>query len=180
MASMNYRPRGGGYAVAGTSALAQTRYYDDESPPPTYEQRISTRVPPVRRRQEMRRGISGVAMLVSLGLLFTVLAGVLISKSAATSALQKQINQTQSEIKQLRDGNQALEAMLLINTDGEQIRNFAVNQLQLVKIQADKIYPVYMPDTRPMGEASSNTVQMKHEEGGFYAVLASLLRMVPL
>jgi len=180
MASTNYRPRSGGYAVSGTSALAQMRYYDDENPPPVYEQRVLPRQPRARRRQEVRRGISGVAMMISLGLLFTVLAGVLIGKSAASGAIQQQINQTQSEIKRLRDRNQALESMLAINTDGELIRNYVVNELGLVKIRADMIYPIHMPDTRPMGEARTGFVQMKQEERGFYAVLANLLRMVPL
>jgi len=133
-----------------------------------------------RPRQEVRRGISGAAMMFSLGLLFAVLAGVLVGKSAVSGTLQKQINQTQSEIKQLRDKNQVLENELAANTDGELIRNYAVNELGLVKIQADMICPVSIPNTRPAGEAQSNIVHMRQEEGGFYAMLANLLRRVLL
>ena len=119
-------------------------------------------------------------MLVSLGLVFAVLAGISLSKSATSSGLQKQITQAQNEIRTLSDGNQALEAMLMASTDGEQIRNYVVNELGLLKIQAEAIHSIHLPDTRPMGGAASNDVQMRRTEGGgFFAMLASLLRQIP-
>jgi len=179
MTSTNYRPRSSGYTVSGTSALAPPRYYEDESRPPAYELRL-TRPPPARRRQEQQRGIRAATMAVTLGLVFAVLAGISISKTAVSSGLQRQINQAQNDIRMLQNENQALEARLVISTDGEVIRNYAVNELRLLRISADMIRPIRLPNTRPTGDAQSGAVQMKHEEGGFFAMLANLLRQIPL
>jgi|GEM_PF-3574036 len=180
MTGTTYRPRGTGYTVSGTSALAAPRYYEDESRPPAYELRVMSRKPQARRTQERQRGISSSVMLVSLGLLFAMLAVVSISKSAASSGLQRMIMETQTDIRALRDGNQALERSLQTSTDGELLRNYVVNQLGLLKIQADMIQPIRMPNTRPMGEAPTSAIQMKQTEGGFFAMLAQLLQKIPI
>jgi len=180
MASTHYRPRGSGYTVAGTSALAQPRYYENESRSPAYELRVPARPPMARRGQERRRGIRAATMAVTLGMVFAVLAGISLSKAAVTSGLQGQINQAQSNIRMLQNENQALEERLTVSTDGELIRNYAVNELGLLRITADAIRPIRMLDTRPMGDARATDVQMRQEGGGFIAVLANLLRQIPL
>ncbi|MCL2811052.1 MAG: hypothetical protein FWD25_04085 [Clostridia bacterium] len=179
MTGTTYRPRGSGYTVSGTSALAPPRYYEDESRPPAYELRIVGRPPQARRRQERQRGISASIMLVSLGLLFAILAVVSIGKSAASSGVQRMIAEAESSVKTLRDENQVLERSLMSNTDGEQIRHYVVSQLGLLRIQAGNIQPVHMPNTRPMGEAPPSVVQMRQVEGGFFAMLAQLLQKIP-
>jgi len=203
MASTYQRTRSNAYTVAGTSALAQPRYYDedfydggryaersrpveqpryygDENRMPGYGRRSAMRPPPPRRGQA-QQGNRSAAILVALGLVLAVLACVSLTKTAAGSALQRQIAQVQKEITETRDANQALEAMLLISTDGEHIRNFAVNQLGLTRIQAGAIHTISVPDTRPMGDTPHGARQMvPAEESGLIATLAGLLRQISL
>lgn len=178
MAGKRYRTQNSAYMVSGSSALAHPRYPEQEFRAPTYEQRVPPR-PPARRRQD--QGVRTLTMLVALCAVFAVLAGVSLSKRAACSTLQKQITAAQSEIKKAREANQALESMLVASTDGEQIRNYAVITLGMKKLEASDIHAVRIPDTRPLGDALPKDVQMKQqEEGGFFAMLADLLRQIPI
>jgi len=189
-----YRRQGSDYRVSGTSALAPERYYGDEEHAPVFTPRVppkrmpqqrapqqpSQAMPPLRRTQERQRGIRLSVMVVSLGLMFTVLSGMALSRGAANSALQSQINQEQARLVALRNTNQDLEAALARSTDDEMLRNYAVNGLGMVQLQAGMVEPIQMPVTRPMGEAPANTLLMRHGEGGFFAMLANLLRHIPL
>ncbi len=180
MADINYRSsrrQSAAYTTSGSSALAYVHREEEERRAPTYEQRIQPRQPEARRS----KGVSSMSKLLALGLTFTLLAGFCIGKRAICTGIQKQVAAVQEEIQTTREANQMLEQTLITNTDGELIRSYAVNQLGLSKLRAESIYPAQMPNTRPLGDREASDVQkMQDEEGGFLAVLADLLRQIPI
>jgi len=165
--------------VSGSSALDYPRYMEEEGRPPAYERRIT--MPPPEARVQQEQGIPSVVMIVVLSVILAILAGVSLDKRATSGALQNQIAEAEQELQNTRDTNLVLEQALRSSTDGEYIRNYAVNKLGMRKIQAENIHPVRMPDTRPMRDDTQESAQAKGEQGeGFMSLLADLLRRISL
>lgn len=178
MTDTRYRSRSRSYAVSGSSALAYDRYSEEERRMPAYEQHISMRAPAPRRQE--KASARTLTMVVALSVVFAVLCGVSLSKSAANSAIQRQITAAQKEIQKTAAENQLLEQQLIASTDGEQIRNYVVNTLGMSKIRAEDIFTITLPNSRPLGDSLASGVQKKQEESGFFAMLADLLRQIPI
>ncbi len=176
MAGTRYRTQRSAYGVVGSSALAYPRYSEELERGARYEQPMQRSRPPAPRRRR-QSGVRALTMLVMLGVIFSLLCGISISKRVVSGNLQKQIAQVQSEIRAQNDANHALEMQLSASTDGEQIRNYAVNTLHMSRIRPEDIRKVSMPDTRPNGPAAE-VQKIQTEEGGFLAMLANLLRVI--
>lgn len=176
MAGTRYRTQRSAYGTVGSSALAYPRYSEERDHGVRYEQPMQHTRPPAPRRRG-QSGVRALTMLVMLGLVFSLLCGISISKRVTAGNLQQQIAQAQKDLKAVRDENYFLEMQLSASTDGERIRNYAVNTLHMSRIRAEDIRKVSMPDTRPNGP-SVEVQKIQTEEGGFLAMLADLLRAI--
>lgn len=181
MAGMGYRPQNKAYVVAGSSALS----YQAASPCQEEWGRAAPQArdrsykPPARRQNPQGVQVRTLTMLVALGVMAAVLCGISINKRADVTKIQRQMAQVQQQIKGTQEANLQLERELTLNTDGEHIRNYAVNTLQMVHVQTAQVRTVRMPDTRPLGGQKTADVQeIQTQEGGIMAILAGLLRWI--
>ena len=175
MAEMRRRRQGNPYSVVGTSALAYTAYADEaraDMPP----------VPPRVRlpaRRAAPRGMRALTILISLGVICSALVAVSIGKRTACRALERQIADVESAIRRVEEDNRILEWQLASVTDGEVIRNYAVNTLGMTHIRPEAIRTVRLPNTRPNGEKRAAGMPEIHtRKSGFMSTLADLLRLI--
>lgn len=184
MAGMGYRPQNKAYAIVGSSALeyqAAPAYQEEWARAAPQQTRGRPYKPPARRQSPQGVQVRTLTMLVALGLMAAVLCGISINKRADVTKIQRQMAQVQQQIKATQEANLQMERQLTLNTDGEHIRNYAVNTLQMEHVQAAQVRTVRMPDTRPLGAKTTADVQeIQTQEGGMMAILAGLLRWIRL
>lgn len=171
------------YAVAGTAALDSSYPLAEQMRRPSVvqqpqrrqqQQQTQRRVRPAVRRARLR--LLRQAMIVTACLLLAGLSAALLNQKATVSANQKRIVQMRRQIEEAKNLNQRLEYELSTMIDGEQIRNYAVNTLGMVRLTDEQTRVLQMPATRPVTAAV--TPINAPEEQGFFAVLGNLLRKI--
>lgn len=174
------------YTVAGTMYSGSSAYVLQEriTSQPAYRPRNPAYEPKERSQQtgsgkrypaKKRQGFSGMMIMsISLAIVLFTCGFMAILQVQYQSDIQKQIAQTQKEIKTYREKNELLEQELARAVDGEIIRNYAVNKLGMVKTSAENVrtISVVLPYTDEIEEMQQETSESKV---GLLDVLIDLL-----
>ena len=105
-----------------------------------------------RRRQQIP--LSAVLIVAMAGVLCAV-CFMSLSQMAHASKLQKDIVAMQKSIEQEKENNMLLRQQLTEATDGEMIRNYAVNKLGMVKPSSKQVFEISITQKIQVNNPSS-------------------------
>ena len=179
MAEQVGRVRRNAYAYAmpvvdGSSAPAPERT-PEETP---HESRREIHTPQKhgdkdRRRQQIP--LSAVLIVAMAGVLCAV-CFMSLSQMAHASKLQKDIVAMQKSIEQEKENNMLLRQQLTEATDGEMIRNYAVNKLGMVKPSSKQVFEISITQKIQVNNPSSTQEDAKKDRIDWLGVLLGLLK----
>ncbi|MDR3051636.1 MAG: hypothetical protein LBU67_07930 [Oscillospiraceae bacterium] len=162
------------YPTAGSNALDIPYHTTQGSRRPRETRQQARRRPAARRaRAQALRTMLHVSFLVFTALLCFALLG----RGARVSAGQKELEKVRAQIRQLQEENDTWAVQLAVVTDGELVRNYAVNKLGMVPLNEGQVRVARMPATRPAGYYLP-AAQAASEQSGFLYALGEFLRQI--
>lgn len=156
--------------VEGSSAL---------TPQPAWGEEGGRGAPPPRRRAKEKpaRRLPSLtaAMVVALAGVLCAACFMSLSQIAYAAQLQKEIESLQASIRQERENNLLLNQELTEATDGEMIRNYAVNKLGMIKPTTQQVFSIALSQPIQVNEAQDTPDETTQESIDWLGVILGLL-----
>ncbi len=150
------------------------------TPQPAWKEEEGRGAPPPRRRAKeepaRRRPSLTAAAVVALAGVLCAACFMSLSQIAYSAQLQKDIESLQTSIRQERENNLLLSQELTEATDGEMIRNYAVNKLGMIKPTTQQVFSIALSQPIQVNEAQDTRDETTQESIDWLGVILGLLK----
>lgn len=161
--------------VDGSSALAPQQHTPEEAPQPKRRE-IQPMGPERKQEKKARPNHLAAVMIVGLASVLCAVCFMSLTQMARASKLQKDIVAMQKSIAQEEENNLLLRQQLTEATDGEMIRNYAVNKLGMIKPTSKQLFSITVDQSAQVNNPSSTQEDAQQGKIDWLGVLLGLLK----
>ena len=161
--------------VDGSSALAPERTPEEEAPQ-VARREIQPADPGRNADKRGKPHHFAAVMIVALAGVLCAVCFMSLSQMARASKLQKDIVAMQKSIAKEEENNLLLRQQLTEATDGEMIRNYAVNTLGMIKPTSKQLFTITVDQSAQLNNPSSTQEDAQQGKIDWLGVLLGLLK----